>query len=79
MMVGDLTIAGLVETQSWQSGAPWMDSVRAARPYWLIRVLTFIPIAGGFASLFMGLLTGERNGSRPVAGLEPPVGITESV
>jgi cbb3-type cytochrome oxidase subunit 1 len=79
MMVVDLTIAGLVEAQSWQSGAPWMDSVRAARPYWLIRVLTFIPIAGGFAALLMGLLTGERNSGRQGAGLEPPVGITESV
>jgi cbb3-type cytochrome oxidase subunit 1 len=79
MMVVDLTIAGLVEAQSWQSGAPWMDSVRAARPYWLIRVLTFIPIAGGFASLFMGLLTGDRNNSKPGAEMEPPVGLTESV
>jgi cbb3-type cytochrome oxidase subunit 1 len=60
MMVADLTIAGLVESQSWLSGAPWMDSVRAARPYWLIRVLTFIPIAGGFVALLGGMLTGER-------------------
>src|SRR5712664_3275343 len=29
LMVTDLTIAGLVEAQVWQSSAPWIDSVRA--------------------------------------------------
>jgi cbb3-type cytochrome oxidase subunit 1 len=79
IMVVDLTIAGLIEAQSWQSGAPWMESVRAARPYWLIRVLTFIPIAGGFIALLVGLLTGERNNALPGAESQPPVGIAESV
>lgn len=60
MMVVDLTIAGLVEARAWQSGAPWMDSVRAAGPYWSIRMWSFIPIGGGFGSLLAGLLTGER-------------------
>jgi cbb3-type cytochrome oxidase subunit 1 len=79
IMVVDLTIAGLIEAQSWQSGAPWMESVRAARPYWLIRVFTFIPIAGGFIALLVGLLTGERNNALPGAESQPPVGIAESV
>jgi cbb3-type cytochrome oxidase subunit 1 len=79
LMVVDLTIAGLVEAQAWQSGAPWMDSVRAARPYWVIRVLTFVPIAGGFVALLAGLLTGERGAGSPSAELEPPVGLVESV
>src|SRR4029079_1506008 len=35
MMVADLPIAGIVEARVWQSGAPWLDSVRAAQPYWL--------------------------------------------
>jgi cbb3-type cytochrome oxidase subunit 1 len=62
MMVVDLTVAGLIEARAWQSGAPWMDSVRAARPYWSIRTLSFVPIAGGFVALLAGLLTGERSG-----------------
>jgi cbb3-type cytochrome oxidase subunit 1 len=61
-MVLDLTVAGLVEARSWQSGAPWLESVRAARPFWLIRTLTGVPIAAGFLTLFMGLVTGDRGG-----------------
>ncbi|MGE0446140.1 MAG: cbb3-type cytochrome c oxidase subunit I [Vicinamibacterales bacterium] len=60
VMVVDLTIAGLVEAQAWQSGAPWMESVRAARPYWLVRTLSGIPIAAGFVALLLGITTGPR-------------------
>ena len=74
-MVSDLTIAGLVETRLWQSAAPWLESVRAARPYWLIRTLTFGPIGAGFVLLLAGLVTGERGaGLRAVqqeVGLDP--------
>jgi hypothetical protein len=59
-MVSDLTIAGLVEAKLWESSAPWMESVRAARPYWLIRTLSFLPIAAGFLLLLAGLVTGDR-------------------
>lgn len=75
VMVSDLTIAGLVETQLWQSAAPWLESVRAARPYWLIRTLTFGPIGAGFVLLLAGLVTGKRGaGLRAVqreVGLNP--------
>jgi hypothetical protein len=37
-----------------------MDSVRAAKPFWLIRTLTFAPIAAGFLTLLAGLVTGGR-------------------
>jgi hypothetical protein len=37
-----------------------MESVRAARPYWLIRTLSFMPIATGFLLLLAGLVTGDR-------------------
>ncbi len=60
VMVVDLTIAGLVEARLWQSAAPWIESVRAVHVYWLIRALTFFPIAGGFALLLAGLTTGPR-------------------
>ena len=67
VMVSDLTMAGLAETRLWQSAAPWMESVRAARPYWLIRTLTFVPIAGGFVLLLAGLCHGRPRG-RPAPG-----------
>jgi cbb3-type cytochrome oxidase subunit 1 len=68
MMVSDLTIAGLVEAHFWGSAAPWIESVRAARPYWLIRSLSFFPIAAGFLALFAGLVTGERGSERGLQG-----------
>ena len=62
MMVVDLTVAGLVQAQAWQSPAPWIESVRAAKPYWWIRVLSAIPIASGFVALLIGVTTGPRRG-----------------
>lgn len=65
MMVTDLTIAGLVEARLWQSAAPWLDSVRAVKPYWQLRTLSGVPIAAGFVAFLIGLTTGARG-----AGLE---------
>jgi cbb3-type cytochrome oxidase subunit 1 len=65
VMVSDLTIAGLVEGRIWQSTAPWIESVRAAQPYWLIRTLTFVPIVAGILALLAGFVTGKKG-----AGLE---------
>ncbi len=77
VMVADLTIAGLVEARLWQSGAPWLDSVRAARPFWLVRTLSAIPIGAGFIAFLLGLTTGPRGaGLREVSegvGAEPVV------
>jgi cbb3-type cytochrome oxidase subunit 1 len=70
VMVVDLTAAGLVEARAWQSGAPWLDSVRAARPFWLVRVLSGIPIGAGFVALLAGLTTGPRGGG--LAALAEP-------
>src|SRR5579864_1918937 len=75
LMVSDLTIAGLVEARTWQSAAPWLDSVRAARSFWWVRTLSAIPILAGFIALLAGLTTGEVGaGLRAVedgVGLEP--------
>jgi cbb3-type cytochrome c oxidase subunit I len=75
IMVCDLTIAGVVQGRVWQSGAPWMTSVEATRPYWLVRTLSGIPLAAGFVALLCGLLTGPRGaGLQSVAahiGVEP--------
>jgi len=72
LMVTDLTIAGLVEAQVWESGAPWIDSVRAVGSYWLVRTLSGLPILAGFLLFWTALVTGPRSETvmstaRPVA------------
>ena len=75
IMVTDLTIAGLAEAHVWQTAQPWIESVRAARPYWLIRTLSVVPIGAGFILLLIGITTGDRGGGlapiRDSIGLEP--------
>ncbi|MFK7863653.1 MAG: cbb3-type cytochrome c oxidase subunit I [Pseudohongiellaceae bacterium] len=66
LMVVDLTIAGLVQGQLWQAGAPWLDSIRASQPYWIIRSLSALPVVAGFTCLLSGLVSGSdtlRNGT----------------
>src|ERR1700752_2150736 len=60
LMVTDLTIAGLVEAQVWQSSAPWIDSVRAVGSYWLVRTLSGLPILAGFLLFCISLVTGPK-------------------
>jgi cbb3-type cytochrome oxidase subunit 1 len=65
-MVAALTAAGVVEARLWQAETPWLDSVRSARPFWLVRTLSAIPITAGFVALLAGLTTGPRGaGMRP--------------
>jgi len=61
LMVADLTIAGLVEAQVWQSSAPWIDSVRAVGSYWLVRTISGLPILAGFLLFWTALVTGPRS------------------
>src|ERR1700739_1785472 len=77
LMVTDLTIAGLVEAQVWQSSAPWIDSVRAVGSYWLVRSLSGLPILAGFfffwALLAYGPTLSEASSSvvrRPAAEIK---------
>lgn len=66
LMVVDLTLAGLVQGQLWLDGAPWIESVRAAGPYWLVRTLCAVPISLGFICLIAGLVTGvDRHAVKP--------------
>src|SRR5882724_11231240 len=60
LMITDLTIAGLVEAQVWQSSAPWIDSVGAVGSYWLVRTLSGLPILAGFVLFWISLVTGPR-------------------
>ncbi len=83
MMVASLTAGGIVEARLWQSDAPWLDSVRAARPFWLARSLAAIPITAGFIALLAGLMTGPRGaGLREIAattGADPVRDLTPLV
>ena len=38
----------------------WAVFLPSAFSYWLIRTLTFLPIAAGFGLLLRGLVTGDR-------------------
>ena len=60
LMITDLTIAGLVEAQVWESSAPWIDSVRAVASYWLVRTFSGLPILAGFLLFWISLVTGPR-------------------
>ena len=60
VMVFDLTIAGLLQGQLWQSDAPWIDSVRASQPYWIVRSISGGAVVLAFLALGMSLLTGPR-------------------
>lgn len=58
LMVVDLTMAGLIQGQLWLDGAPWIESIQASQPYWLLRTLSAVPISLGFICLIVGLVTG---------------------
>jgi cbb3-type cytochrome oxidase subunit 1 len=64
LMFMDLTIAGLVEANSWGAGAPWIESVRAVRGFWIFRTLTSLPITAGFVALLVGMTTGRKPAAR---------------
>lgn len=60
LMVIDLTAVGLVQVQLWQSSLPWLESVRASKWYWLVRVFSAAPIIAGFIAFWLGISTGPR-------------------
>ncbi len=60
-MVCDLSAAGVVQGTLWQLHVPWMESVRASRPYWILRTLSGIILLAGFLAFGLSLLTGREN------------------
>ena len=70
-MFVDLTIAGLVQAESWISGAPWLDSVRDSRPYWIGRTFSGLLLTAGFVAVLVGLTTGPRGAGSPALQTEP--------
>ena len=60
LMAADLTAAGLVQGQMWQSDSAWLDSVRASQPYWLSRSFVGVVVLLGFVALILSMTTGPR-------------------
>jgi cbb3-type cytochrome c oxidase subunit I len=60
LMAADLTAAGLVQGQIWQSDATWMESIRASKPFWLSRTVAGIAVFLGFVALTVSMTTGPR-------------------
>jgi cbb3-type cytochrome oxidase subunit 1/cbb3-type cytochrome oxidase cytochrome c subunit len=74
IMFVDLTIGGIIQAKLWINGAPWLESVQASRPYWIIRSFSAIPIAAGFISLLLGLTTGPRGaGAAAIQGRQEAI------
>jgi cytochrome c oxidase cbb3-type subunit I/II len=63
LMVVDLTAAGLVQGSLWQQHVPWIESVRASRPYWVFRSFDGCLLLAGFIVYSVSFFTGERNGT----------------
>ena len=71
IMVTDLTIAGLIQAELWQSSAPWLESVQQSRIYWHIRTGSALPTTAGFIMLFHGLCSGQKEaGARAISKSE---------
>lgn len=61
LMVVDLTGVGLVQGELWQQHLPWIESVRASRPYWIFRTVDGFLLLAGFAVFGTSFFTGEVN------------------
>jgi cbb3-type cytochrome oxidase subunit 1 len=81
IMFVDLNVAGIVQGRMWQSPLPWIDSIVATRPFWLVRVVSGVVLFAGFISLLLGLTTGpigaglreleDGRGAEPAEGVSP--------
>lgn len=67
LMVIDLTAAGLVQAALWHSHLPWIESVRASRPYWIFRTFDGVILLAGFVVFGASFLTGPRKGAADLA------------
>ncbi len=65
LMVIDLTSAGLVEANLWQQHLPWIASVRASRPYWIVRSTDGYLLLAGFIVFGASFFVGERRAPQP--------------
>jgi len=60
-MVLDLTGVGLVQASLWQQHVPWIESVRASRPYWIIRTADGCLLLAGFIVYGVSFFVGRRH------------------
>ena len=61
LMVLDLSGAGVVQGDLWRQHVPWMESVRASRPYWVFRTVDGCLLLLGFGVFVASFLVGERH------------------
>jgi cytochrome c oxidase cbb3-type subunit I/II len=61
LMVLDLTSAGLVQASLWQQHIPWINSVRASRPYWIVRSVDGLLLLAGFLAFGVSFFVGDRH------------------
>lgn len=61
LMVLDLTSAGLIQASLWQQHIPWIDSVRASRPYWVFRSIDGCLLIAGFLAFSLSFFVGEEH------------------
>lgn len=61
LMVLDLSSAGLVQASLWQQHLPWIESVRASRPYWIVRSVDGFLLLAGFIVFGASFFVGERH------------------
>ncbi|MCC7528995.1 MAG: cbb3-type cytochrome c oxidase subunit I [Candidatus Melainabacteria bacterium] len=73
LMVSLLTAAGLIEANIWQTSLPWIESVRAAKDYWMMRTFSAVLIGGGFIALFASFFTGAVNAESVGPVSEPSI------
>jgi cbb3-type cytochrome oxidase subunit 1/cbb3-type cytochrome oxidase cytochrome c subunit len=68
-MVLDLTGAGLVEASLWQQHLPWIESVRASQPYWIVRTADGCLLLAGFVAFGASFFVGKRHDAAETAAI----------
>ena len=64
LMVVTLTVVGLLQAYLWNLDLPWMTSVTASRPYWILRIVSGGMLVAAFGCFVTGLFTGPLHGER---------------
>ena len=71
LMVLDLTGAGLLQADLWRQHLPWIESVRASRPFWIVRTVDGSLLLAGFIAFAASFLFGERHQIASAANPDP--------
>ncbi len=72
-MVSLLTTVGLIEAKIWQTSLPWIESVRQAKDYWMMRTISAVLIGGGFIAMFASFFTGTAKAESAAAVSETSI------